>query len=70
MVSIENYDFITRLLYLFGNIRYLFRIRSESAVGTSLLSCCQQGTLLREVQPSAMTDGALNIYLHILEIFR
>ena len=53
----------------FENIRYLFRTRSEIEEGASLLSCCQQGTLLSEVQPSVMTDGALNIYLHILELF-
>ena len=51
------------------NIGYLFRARSEIAEGASLLSCCQQGTLLGEVEPSVMPDGALNICLHILELF-
>ena len=53
----------------FENIRYLFRTRPEIAEGASLLRCCQQGTLLSEVQPSVMPDGALNIYLHILVLF-
>ena len=51
------------------NIGYLFRARSEISEGASLLSCCQQGTLLGEVEPSVMPDGALNICLHILELF-
>ena len=53
----------------FENIRHLFRTRSEVAEDVFLLSCCQQGTLLNEVQSSVMSDGALNIYLHILELF-
>ena len=51
------------------NMRYLFRARSETAEGASLLSCCQQGTLLGEVEPSVMPDEALNICLQILELF-
>ena len=54
----------------FENIRYLFRTRYELAESAPLLSCCQHdGTLLKEVQLSVRPDGALNIYLHILELF-
>ena len=53
----------------FESIRYLFRTRCEIAGGASLLSSGQQDTLLGEVEPSVMSDGTLNIFLYILELF-